>query len=140
MSPKTALQTSAGLLLLIGLASGCAPSTALLREKDWHRAPGTVRVIVMPPDVQLSELTVGGLLEPKADWTEQGREHVSAALARHLQTKGATIVPYQSPANGGEDEAVDDQLIKLHDAVGGAILVHKYLPVLALPTKGERFD
>ena len=140
MSPKITLRASVSLLLLIGLVSGCAPSTALLREKDWQRAPGTVRVVVMPPDVQLSELTVGGLLEPKADWTEQGREHVSAALDRHLHTKGAMVVPYQPAAGGGEGESADDQLIKLHDAVGGAILVHKYLPVLALPTKGERFD
>ena len=140
MSPKTARRTWLWFLVLVGLVSGCAPSTALLREKNWQRAPGTVRVVVMPPDVQLSELTVGGLLEPKADWTEQGRQHVFAALEGHLQTKKATVVPYQQPANGGEDEAADDQLIKLHDAVGGAILVHKYLPVLALPTKGDRFD
>jgi len=105
MSPKTARRTWLWFLVLVGLVSGCAPSTALLREKNWQRAPGTVRVVVMPPDVQLSELTVGGLLEPKADWTEQGRQHVFAALERHLQTKKATVVPYQQPANGGEDEA-----------------------------------
>jgi hypothetical protein len=128
------------LLLLIGLFSGCAQSAALLRDKSWQRAPGAVRVVVMPPDVQLSELTAGGLLEPKANWTEQGRQHVSTALERHLQTKGATIVPYQPPASSGEDEAADEQLVKLHDAVGSTILVHKYLPVFALPTKGDRFD
>lgn len=128
------------LLLLIGLLGGCAQSTALLRDKSWQRTAGTVRVVVMPPDVQLSELTAGGLLEPKADWTEQGRQNVSAALERYLQAKGATVVPYQQPASNGETETVDGQLVKLHDAVGGAILVHKYVPVLALPTKGERFD
>lgn len=128
------------LLLLVALMSGCAQTTTLLRDKNWHRAPGTVRVVIMPPDVQLSELTAGGLLEPKADWTEQGRQHVAAALDQQLQAKGATVVPYPPPAGGGEDEAADDQLIKLHDAVGGAILVHKYFPIFALPTKGDRFD
>jgi hypothetical protein len=128
------------LLSLIVVLGGCAQSTALLRDKTWQRQPGTVRVVVMPPDVQLSELTAGGLLEPKADWTERAREHVAAALEQHLQTKGATVVAYEAPASGGEDDAADMQLVKLHDAVGGAILVHKYLPVLALPTKGDRFD
>jgi hypothetical protein len=128
------------LLPLIAVLGGCAPSTVLVRDKSWKRAPGTVRVVVMPPDVQLSELTAGGLLEPKADWTEQARRHVSTALDRYLQTKGTTIAPYQQPASGSEDEAADAQLVKLHDAVGGAILVHKYVPVLALPTKADQFD
>jgi hypothetical protein len=128
-----------GLLLAIGLLSGCAQSTVLLRDKSWQCPPGAVRVVIMPPDVQLSELTAGGLLEPKADWTEQAREHVTAALERTLGAKGATVVPYGSPS-GAEDEAADVQLIKLHDVVGGAIVVHKYVPVLALPTKGDRFD
>jgi len=128
------------LLLLVGLLSGCAQSTALLRDKSWQRPPGPVRVVVMPPDVQLSELTAGGLLEPKADWTERAREHVAVALEQHLQAKGATVVPYQTPPGGGEEDPADVQLVKLHDAVGGAILVHKYLPVFALPSKGDRFD
>jgi hypothetical protein len=93
----------------------------------------------MPPDVELSELTAGGLLEPKADWTERAREHVAAALAQQLRAKGATFVAYEAP-NSGEDEAADIQLVKLHDTVGSTIFAHKYVPILALPTKGDRFD
>lgn len=127
-------------LALVALVSGCAQSTVLLRDKNWHRAPGSVRIVIMPPDVQLSELTAGGLLEPKADWTEQGRQNVSAAIDHYLQARGTTVLPYLPPASGTETEAVDGQLIKLHDAVGGAILAHKYVPILALPAKGDRFD
>jgi hypothetical protein len=126
---------------LVGLLGGCAPpSTALLRDRGWARPAGAVRVVVMPPDVELSELTAGGLLEPKAEWTERGRAHVATALARHLQGKGAAVVGYPAPAAGGEDEAADAQLTRLHDAVGDTILVHKYLPLYALPTKEQRFD
>ena len=141
MRLKTTSRTWLWLPLLVGLLSGCAvPSTALLREEKGERVPGTARVIVMPLDIELSELTVGGLREPKADWTEQGRQHVAAALEHVLQSKRALVVPYQPPANSRDDEVRDDQLLKLHDAVGGAILVHKYVPILALPTKAERFD
>jgi hypothetical protein len=128
------------LSLLVGLLCGCTQTSVLLRDRDWKRAPGSVRVVLMTPDVQLSELTAGGMLEPKADWTEQARLHVSTALDRHLTAKGTAVVAYQPPAAGGDDEAADIQLTKLHDAVGGAILVHKYVPVLALPTKADRFD
>jgi len=141
MRLMTSLRTRLWLLVLVGLLSGCAlPSTALLREENGQRAAGTARVIVMPLDIELSELTVGGLHEPKADWTEQGRQHVAAALERFLQTKGALVVPYQPPARNQDDEVRDEQLLKLHDAVGGAILVHQYMPIFALPTKAKRFD
>lgn len=141
MRLMTTSRTWLWLPLLVGLMSGCTvPTTALLREKNGQRVSGTARVIVMPLDIELSELTVGGLHESKADWTEQGRQHVTAALERFLQTKGALVVPYQPPANNRDDEVRDDQLLKLHDAVGGAILAHKYVPIFALPTKAERFD
>ncbi len=141
MRLMTPLRTWIWLPMLVGLLSGCAvPSTALLREEKRQRLPGTARVIVMPIDIELSELTVGGLREPKADWTEQGRQHVATALEHVLQTKGALVLPYQPPATSQSDGVRDDQLLKLHDAVGGAILVHKYTPIFALPTKAERFD
>jgi len=135
-----ATRPSLWLLSLTVALSGCAQSTVLLRDQNWRRMPGAVRVVVMPPDVQLSELTAGGLLEPKADWTESARRHVAAALEQQLHAKGTTVLPYEAPASGGADEAADIQLIKLHDAVGGAIIVHKYVPALALPTKADRFD
>jgi hypothetical protein len=126
---------------LVGLLGGCAPpSTALLRDRTWQRPAGAARLVIMPVDIQLSELTAGGLLEAKAEWTERGREHVAVALERHLQARGVTLVPYTAPGAGAGDEAAEAQLMKLHDAVGGAILVHKYVPVLFLPTKENRFD
>jgi len=127
------------LLLLVGL-SGCAQPSSLLRDRNWQRPSGTVRVVVMPPDVELSELTAGGLLEPKADWTELARQHVAVALERQLRARRAVVVPYEVPSSGGEEEAADDQLVKLNDAVGTAIILHKYLPALALPTKTDKFD
>jgi len=117
---------------------GCAPPGVLLRDRGFTRPADPVRVLIMPPDVELSELTAGGLLEPKADWTEQGRAHVAAALDRHLEGKNATVVRY--PAPGGDPDPADLQLLKLHDEVGGSILRHKYLPVLELPTKRDVFD
>jgi hypothetical protein len=126
---------------LVGLLGGCAPpSTALLRDRASPRPAGAVRVVIMPPDVQLGELTAGGLLEPKADWTERGRANVATALERHLQGRGATVLAYPEPPAGGEDDTADAQLTRLHDAVGAAILVHKYLPRFTLPTKEQGFD
>lgn len=119
-------------------AAGCA-QTSVLRASDLKQLPAPVRVLVMPPDVELSELTAGGLLEPKADWTQQAKAHVIGALREELQARGTPVV-YQPPTNSPEEEAAYTQFVKLHDAVGGAILVHKYIYVHRLPTKEGKFD
>lgn len=98
-----------------------------------------MRVLVMSPDVELSELTAGGLLEPKADWTQEAKGHVIAALREELQAKGTPVV-HQPPANNPTEETAYSQFIKLHDAVGGAILLHKYVLAYRLPTKEGKFD
>lgn len=124
--------------LAILAAAGCA-QTSVLRSSDLKPLTAPVRVLVMPPDVELSELTAGGLLEPKADWTQQARSHVIAALREELQAKGTPVV-YQPPTNDPGEETAYTHFVKLHDAVGGAILVHKYLFVHRLPTKEGKFD
>jgi hypothetical protein len=118
---------------------GCAQTTALTRKPDGAR-PASPRILVMPSDVQLSELTAGGMLEPKAEWTEKAQGHIAAALRRHLEARNARLVPYEAPETDRSRAHRHVQLLKLHDAVGGAIIFHKYgPPQLRLPTK-EDFD
>lgn len=129
------------ILLLIGvIVAGCAQATAFSRTESIRQRPADVRVLLMRPDIELSELTVGGLLEPKADWTAAAGEHVVAALRAELQGKKAALVPYQAPTQNPAREYAHTQLVKLHDVVGGAIVVHKYLPAFALPSKKDTFD
>lgn len=129
------------LLLIAAIAvAGCAQATAFSRTESIRQRPAGVRVLLMRPDIELSELTVGGLREPKADWTAAAEEHVVAALRAELQGKKATLVPYLPPTQNPAREYAHTQLVKLHDIVGGAILIHKYLPALALPTKKDTFD
>jgi hypothetical protein len=94
----------------------------------------------MPPDIELSELTAGGLLEANAAWTAAGRSNVDAALDGFLAQTGTKVVRYRAsdPDITYNDSHV--QIVKLHEAVGQSILAHKYVPALALPTKKDRFD
>lgn len=94
----------------------------------------------MPLDVELSVLTAGGLLEPRADWTESAEKYMSIALQRYQDTRGAQLVKYHQPE--GED-LFEQKLIeieRLHSVVGQAILTHEYNNQLKLPSKGEAFD
>lgn len=125
----------------VAMLAACAPMATQRQAAQLGREAGRDPVIVvMPLDVELSELTAGGLEEPRAEWTTAALEHMRAALeteAKHYRVK---LVDYQPDRGTPEDQATSLELLRLHRAVGGSVLVHRYLPGLQLPTKGEKFD
>jgi hypothetical protein len=132
------------LLLLagsLGALSACAPMAVQRQAEKLDRPDGKEpTVVVMPLDVELSELTAGGLQEPRADWTETALSNLRAALedqARHYDVK---LVDYQPQHGTPEDQATSLQLVKLHRAVGSAVLLHHYNRQYQLPSKGDKFD
>ncbi len=122
---------------LIGLLlSGCVATTTRNIDK-FQRGSGELKVLLMPLDVELSELGAGGFVEPKADWTEAANKHLTASIRAVFDNRSARLVSYTAPSSGGTGEAPDVQLIKLHGAVGKTILQNQFRP---LPTKENRFD
>ncbi|MBE9554541.1 MAG: hypothetical protein IMF05_13845 [Proteobacteria bacterium] len=99
----------------------------------------SARVVLMPIDIELFELTAAGLKEPKADWTGTARVHVTGALTAYLAERNLGLARYRKPP---DPKAVrrDAQLEKLHATVGGTILVHHYDQMNRLPTKGGKMD
>ena len=125
-------------LLLLGL-TGCT-TTAFHTHHSSTTIPQQTNVLVMTPDIQLFELTAGGLEEPRADWTQHAKQYFMAALQEKLETTKDTVVLYEPPPHDFEQVHVHQQLIKLHETVGNAILVHAYLTYAVLPTKKDTFD
>lgn len=99
----------------------------------------SARVVLMPLDIELSELTAAGLKEPKADWTESARGNVNKALEGYLAKRNLQLRQYQRPGDSRSANR-DIQLEKLHATVGGTILHHHYDQMNRLPTKGGKMD
>lgn len=95
----------------------------------------TKRVLFVAPDVQLSEITTGGIPEARADWTEAALGFISNDISAHFATSGTEVVKADKL-----DNPHDAQLAKLHGVVGRAILLHAYNGVLKLPNKGDALD
>ena len=96
--------------------------------------PKGASVVIMPTDIELFSISGGGVLEPKADWTEAATRHFKAALLRKKQTLGL------SPMELSEKDA--DELAEvntLHAAVARAIALHHF-GSLTLPTKEGKLD
>lgn len=131
------------LLVVTGLAitlAACATesyytSNSLRREE---RAP---RILVMPPDVELSELDSSGTLTNNPLWTQNATANITAAVRSHLEEIKAHFVEYTPPADdSGETAQLLYQAQKLHVAVGTTIKSYQFDQTNRLPTKGGRFD
>lgn len=124
---------------LVALLAGCA--TPVQRQTtDLRREAGkTPTIVVMPLDVELAQLTAGGLPEPNSEWTEAAHKHMRDALEVEARSYKVKLTDFHPERGSAEDRQTSLDLVKLHRAVGGAVLVHQYLG-LALPSKEGKFD
>lgn len=128
------------------LAVGCAVTlSACVQTKqyaDVEFAPpqGDYKLLVMRPDVSVGSVTTGGMVEPRADWTETSRTNLLNALRAQQAGRGGDVLILEKrdglAAMGVDADAVAE-LERLHYAVGSAIAIHRYSGAY-LPTKRGR--
>jgi hypothetical protein len=131
---KQAVVRLATIILAFSLAACATSSARVSSAASFQWTSSTKRIVLVPPDVQLSELTFGGVLEPRADWTDTAKGFIDKGLRAHFAKTNAEVVDAQLAS------AHEVQLVKLYDAVGGAILTHLYNVELKLPNKGDALD
>lgn len=112
-------------LLLVLLPIGAAAQSSL--AEGFSKLPPGARIVLMPIDVELYELSSGGSLEPRADWTDAAAAYINKALL------GSSIGAGVKPMPGEMDSPVK-KFIQLHRAVSSAVVIHHY-GSLRLPTK-----
>ena len=114
--------------------SGCV-QTRQFANVQFAPPQGDYRLLVLRPDVLVGSLTTGGMVEARADWTEQARSSIVQALRAQQASRGGnlTIVEHRNQLPGvGEQELADVE--RLNFAVDQSIVEHKYLGD-TLPTK-----
>jgi hypothetical protein len=114
------------------------PPLAAAQSKNlapgFLQLPKDAAVAVMPVDMELFSISAGGVLEPKADWTEAAAKHFKAAVLAANQSFGLRSVEL---AEKDADEVAE--VNTLHAAVAQAIALHHF-GALALPTKDGKLD
>jgi hypothetical protein len=132
-----------------GLALGLAASVSLaacVQTKQYANLQftppqGDYKLLVLRPDVTVGSLTTGGMVEPRADWTDQARASIVAALRAQQAARGGkvTIIEHRNELPGVDPQELAD-VERLNAAVDDSIALHKYLGDY-LPTKrGNRLD
>ena len=132
---KTLLIASAGLAL-----TACV-LTRQFADVQFTPPQGDYKLLVMRPDISVGSVTTGGMVEPRADWTETARANVITALRAQQAGRGGvtTIMDRRDSLPGVSAETVAE-LERLHAAVGSSIALHRYSGA-NLPTKrGKGLD
>ena len=134
---KRGLAVAMAASLMLG---GCVQSRQFA-DVQFTPPGGNYKLLVLRPDVTVGSLTTGGMVQPRADWTEQARASIIQALKSQQATRGGnlTIIEHRDALHGvGEQELADVE--RLNFAVDQSIVEHKYLGDY-LPTKrGKGLD
>ena len=90
------------------------------------------KILLMPVDIEICELTLAGMCEPSASWTKDSGENIIISIEEILNTRNAVLKKYNK--NDQNDEII--QIIKLHTQTGQEIINNEY-GSFKLPTKKE---
>lgn len=126
------------LALTLGLSLSACVETRQYADVQFTPPQGNYKLLVLRPDVTVGSITTGGMIEPRADWTDQARASITAALRAQQATRGGQllIVEHRNEVRGvTADELADIE--RLNAAVDESIVIHKYLGDY-LPTKRGR--
>lgn len=120
-----------GVMMLMVALPAAAPASDSSKNlaPDFTNLPEHVKVVVAPPDVELFEISAGGVPAPRGDWSTEARQLIHAEIERRRGSLGVDTVEL--------DEATADELgelLSLHAAVAQSIALHQFGGI-PLPTK-----
>jgi len=125
------------LVLTVASSLAIAGCTQTRQFADVEFAPpqGDFSLLVMRPYVSVGQIQPGGLIEPRAEWTEQARGFILEALQQQQAARGGRtqVLESREGVRGMSSDEVAE-VERLFAAVGNAIVVHRYAG-LTLPTK-----
>jgi len=126
------------LALLASVALAGCVQTRQYADVEFTPPQGNYKLLVMRPDVSVGSVTTGGMVEPRADWTEQARANFLTALrAQQAERGGNVFIMEKRESLEGVDADTVAELERLHYAVASSIALHRYSGAY-LPTKRSK--
>jgi hypothetical protein len=120
------------------LVAGCSTTATQSHVTELRRASPDPKILLMPLDVELMEMDMGGVLEPKPEWTAAARRFITEEVRAERSRLGFRLeeFPEEFPGPPEEQELID-QLVKVHAAVGRAMRTNRK-PLQELRSLGEK--
>jgi hypothetical protein len=120
-------------LLLAGAAVQAQEAVSRQLAPGFTTRVAGSRLLIVPADMELFSISAGGVVEPRADWTDAAQKNFATALAGQRNRLGANTTTLDAAQ---ADEFAE--ITTLHRAVADAISLHHR--DLKLATKEGRLD
>lgn len=125
---------AAGALLALSVVSaGAAQERSASKEGFVLPADGGKRILVFRPEISVGAQSTGGLFEPNAEWTDQARAHIEAALKKRQADLGNVVL--LAPEAYGDQAQLVEEYTGLFEAVSQAVVNYQFFAGNRLPTK-----
>jgi len=141
MKPSTLPRRLLLMLLLLALApAALAAKNRVATDAEGKPVRISGSVVIVEPNIELSQVLAGGVEEPRREWSEAARRLYPAEVHRRLQAAGTRRQPdYDIPDDLPPDTRLG-QVLRLNEAVSISILAYTS-PGNTLATKrGKRLD
>jgi hypothetical protein len=122
----------------LGVTLSACVQTRQFADLQFTPPQGDYKLLVLRPDVSVGSVTTGGITEPRADWTEQARTNIIAALKSQQAARGGKVLVAERRSEvPGADQAGVADIERLNYVVDESIVLHKYFGAY-LPTKRRK--
>ena len=102
------------LIALIAI-SGCSTAPTIYQSSNAAAPPLEASVLILPADIEIAEVSVGGNNEVKADWSDSAKQGFNGAIEEFFFTRGIRPVPYGADTLTDQDLAIIRQAnVNLH--------------------------
>jgi hypothetical protein len=118
------------------LLAACNTTSSRIADLKADKPARGSHILIVVPDIELSEIALAGDTMPKADWSQQGRDNVYAAIRSEAISRNLQVRDFD-PTTAKSPKII--QLLKLHSAVGQSIMGFNY-GLYSLPTKKGTFN
>lgn len=119
----------------LGISASACVQTRQFADLQFTPPQGDFELLVLRPDVNVGQIGAGGVVQPRADWTQQAETNIAAALqAQQAERGGKVVFAGRRDQVAGADPELVAEVERLNYAVAQSIVLHKYYGMY-LPTK-----
>jgi hypothetical protein len=119
--------------MMLVVASPAAAQEKSAVRPDLLLKPGTARILLIRPKITVGAQSTGGMFEPNADWTQQARENLGAALSVAQTKLGNAVVVAPDPVGAKAAQLAAYQA--LFSVVADSVIEYQFFKGNRLPTK-----
>jgi hypothetical protein len=124
------------LLFALALLATAQAQVRTATDASGNKIKANGSIVIVQPDIELYQLTAGGLLEPRRQWSETARRLYPEAVHRLLDAKHAGAKPDFPVPDDLDPTSRLGQIVRLNQAVALSIAQYSQ-PGSALATKKD---